>query len=193
LALIPGVDAVAAPAMVIVGAAAAGLEWYAAYHHEDGASYLQAGVDTLTFALSGVTLVAKAAAAAPALADGADAADSGRSLWMTGAQRAFSLPVIRSNYIDEVHPDDAPIGLRGFGQELFTNVREPFTVPSGDDASSPAAVTVARVGWAADRLNNVVGTAQDIGAHKTEIDGFQTDIDAVQTDIGALKSDSGVP
>ena len=188
LALIPGIDVVAAPAALIVGGAAAGLEWWAAYHHEDGASYLQAGLYTLTFALSGVTLLAKAGVAAAGLADGADASDSGQALWEAGAKRAFSVPVMKTTFIDELHPDDGSIG-----QELFDNVREPFTFPSGAPSDSPAVVTVTRVGWTADRLDNLVTTGQDIAAHKSEIGDVKADIDAVKTDIGALTTGSQVP
>jgi uncharacterized protein YukE len=164
---IPGFDVVAGLLSLGLGGAAAGVEWYAAAHHEQGASYLQAGVDTLTLALSGVGLVAKAGVAAEGLADGADAADSGQNLWVTGLQRAFSPSDIKASISEEHMPSG---GLGGFGQKLFNNVSEQMvgTFPSGGADSSPAAVTVARVGWTAERLDNLVTTAQDVADHKTE-------------------------
>jgi uncharacterized protein YukE len=178
---IPGVDVVAGLAALAIGGVGAGLDWWAAAHHEEGASYLQAGLATVSVALTGVGMVAKAGAgavdAAGDLDDGADAAKSGGQLWAAGLKRTFT-PAgiedsIRNEQIDkDLAEGDAPTGVRGFGQALFDNVRdktiETFTVPSGDDASSPAAVTMVRVGWATDRLNDVTNTVQDIEGDKTE-------------------------
>ena len=135
LALIPGVDAVAVPALVIVSGAAAAADWWAVAHHENGASYLQAGLATLSFGLSGVSLVASKAVDADsdlvqaaqaahnqdevnALADGTDAHVSGTALWEDGLKRAFSPSDIEDGVSDE------STGLRGFGQAVFDNVRE---------------------------------------------------------------------
>ena len=172
---------VAGLAALAIGGVGAGLDWWAAAHHEEGASYLQAGLATVSVALTGVGMVAKAGAgavdAAGDLDDGADAAKSGGQLWAAGLKRTFT-PAgiedsIRNEQIDkDLAEGDAPTGVRGFGQALFDNVRdktiETFTVPSGDDASSPAAVTMVRVGWATDRLNDVTNTVQDIEGDKTE-------------------------
>ena len=174
LSLIPGVDVVALPAAVIVGGAAAGLEWWAAGHHEQGASDLQAGLDTLTFALSGVSVVARAGVAAGDLADGADAAASGQDLWVSGLQRAFNVPVIKENLVTELDDEGAAKGLAGFGKALAGQGLDSvegtfdFTFPSADAASSAAGVTLTRVAWAADKLNTVVSTGADVAAHEEQ-------------------------
>ena len=176
LALIPGVDAFAVPALVIVSGAAAAADWWAVAHHESGASYLQAGLATLGFGLSGVSFVASKAVDADsdlvqaaqaahnqdevnALADGTDAHVSGTALWQDGLKRAFS----PSDIEDVV--SDAPTGLRGFAQAVSDNVREQVseTLNGGLDDSlhSPAAVTIEQVKWGADQLNNLTGVLQD--------------------------------
>lgn len=176
LALIPGVDAFAVPALVIVSGAAAAADWWAVAHHESGASYLQAGLATLGFGLSGVSFVASKAVDADsdlvqaaqaahnqdevnALADGTDAHVSGTALWQDGLKRAFS----PSDIEDGV--SDVPTGLRGFAQAVSGNVREQVseTLNGGLDDSlhSPAAVTIEQVKWGADQLNNLTGVLQD--------------------------------
>ena len=162
LALIPGVDAVAGPALVIVSGAAAAADWWAAAHHQKGASYLQAGLATVSFGLSGVSLVAKAGAEVANLDNGADAAKAGENLWEAGVQRAFTPSGIADQIADE------STGARSFGQMLVDNVDQQYAFPSDDAWSSPAAVTMARVGWTADRLNDLTSMVPDPVGNKTE-------------------------
>jgi hypothetical protein len=189
LALIPGVDAVAVPALVIVSGAAAAADWWAAAHHENGASYLQAGLATLSFGLGGVGLVASKAVDADSdlfqvasdahdtdamseLKDGDDAAASGKALWLTGLKRAFSPSDIKAsvseNYQlarDPLGQGDAETGLRGFAQAVSNNVRgqaaESLNGGFDELSHSPAAVTIEQVKWGADQLNALTGVVQD--------------------------------
>ena len=120
LALVPGVDVVAAPAALIVGGAAAAADWWAAAHHEDGASYLQAGLATVGLGLGGVSMVAgKALDAEPALQDlgsGADARVSGAALWKAGLQRVF-------------HPSDVKDALSDLKENLtVSGLKENFSI-----------------------------------------------------------------
>jgi uncharacterized protein YukE len=176
---IPGVDVVAGLAALALGGAAAAAQWWAAAHHEDGASYLQAGLTTVTLGLGGVGMVAKAGAegaeavdAAEELDDGADAAKSGQNLWVTGLKRTFTPSGIKDAIADDKPPGGTPTGLRSFGSGLYNKALktadEAFTFPSGGASSSPAVVTISRVGWTVGRLNDVTTTVQDIEGQKTE-------------------------
>ncbi len=187
LALIPGVDAVAGPALVIVSGAAAAADWWAAAHHQKGASYLQAGLATVSFGLSGVGLVASKAVDADSdlftdnwndpdklkeLASGQDPDASAGELWKSGLQQAFSPSDIKAsvseNYQfarDPLGQGDAPTGLRGFVQAVSNNVHDVTaeTLNGGfDDLShSPAAVTIEQVKWGAGVLGHLTDKLQD--------------------------------
>jgi uncharacterized protein YukE len=189
LALIPGVDAVAVPALVLVSGVAAVADWVAVAHHEKGASVLQASLATLTCGLGGVSFVASKAVDADSglfqqalnshdlgamqdLKNGDDAAASGKALWATGLRKAISPSDIKAsiarNYQyarDPLGQGDAPAGLRGFGRAVSSNVGgvKAETLNGGfDDLShSPAAVTIEQVKWGADQLNSFTGVVQD--------------------------------
>lgn len=192
LALVPGVDVIAAPAAVLVGGAAAAADWWAAAHHEEGASYLQAGLATVGFALGGVSFVAgKVLDVAPELENGANARTSGMALWKAGTKRVFSPPDVKAALSDfkedltvsglkenfssaasSVKENLSVAGVKagvsylktGFSDEL----RADFNLGVGDSTHTPAEVKIAHVKWAADRANDVVGTAQDIHDQQTE-------------------------
>jgi hypothetical protein len=109
-------------------------------------------------ALSGVGMVAKAGAdagmAADGLADGADAADSGQSLWVTGLQRTFTPSGIKASVSSE--------HWAGFGSKLVDNVNDEFVGTwRSSDSGSPAVVTIARVEFTANRLNEGISAAPD--------------------------------
>lgn len=189
LALIPGVDAVALPALVIVSGVAAVADWVAVARHEKGASVLQASLATLSFGLGGVSFVASKAVNADSglfqqawaahdtdamqgLQDGQDARASGTALWQSGLQHAFSPWDIKASISDNYQPasdplgqGDAETGLRGVVQAVSGNVRGSVmeTLNGGFDelSHSPAAVTIEQVKWGADQLNTLTGVLQD--------------------------------
>jgi uncharacterized protein YukE len=120
LALVPGLDVIAAPAALIVGGAAAAADWWAAAHNEDGASYLQAALATVGLGLGGVSMVAgKALDAEPGLQDlasGADADASGTALWKTGLPRVF-------------HPSDVKAALSDLKENLtISSLKENLSI-----------------------------------------------------------------
>lgn len=184
LALVPGVDVIAAPAAVLVGGAAAAADWWAVADHEHGASYLQAGLATVGFGLGGVSLVAgKALDAEPGLqdlADGADARVSGAAMWQAGAKRVFSPPDIKAA-ISDLKENLSVSGLKEnfsissvketvsyLKDGISVELHEDLNLGLDDSSHSPAGVNTAHVKWAADRANDVVTTVQDIHDQQTE-------------------------
>jgi len=184
---IPGVDVVAGLASFAFGGAAALADWVALKHHENGASVMQASLATVGFALTGVGMVAKAGAdaakagtAAEDLDDGADAVKSGQNLWETGFQRTFTPSGIKDTIEDDL--PRAPTGPRSFGQALVSNVKDEYVFPAAKTYSGPAAVTIARIGWTADRLNDtmtaepyVAGAARYVARAVRDIEGLETE------------------
>jgi uncharacterized protein YukE len=189
LAFIPGVDAIAGPALVIVSAAEMAADWYAVYDHQKGASVLQASLATLSFGCAGVGLVATKALSADSelvtstlddnglgavmeLKDGEGAVPTGEGLWRTGLQRAFSPSDIKAsisdNYetaLDPVGKGDAPTGLQGFQQALSNNFSSKVTeLRNGgieEFVHTPAAVTIEHVKWVAEGLDDL-GHVQEL-------------------------------
>jgi len=168
---IPGVDVVAGLAALAIGGVAAAADWVAVFHHEQDASVMQASLATVGVALSSVGMVAKAGADVANLDNGADAAKAGENLWEAGVQRAFT----PSGIADQIADEDAQNAGRSFGQRLVNNVKDQYALPSDDPSSSPAAVTIARVGWTAGRLNDAMTAGPQLAGEVREVDRYMTE------------------
>jgi len=189
---IPGVDVIAGVAAITLAGAAAAADWVAAAHHEQGASYMQAGLATAGFALAGVGLVARGAVDADSalftkavddndlgalmdLKNGESAAASGKSLWLDGLNSKIpSIKDLTDGYQlakAPLNPSEAKSGLAGLGQAVSNTARsevaEKLSGGLDEFSHSPAGVQIAHAGWAADGVNVGVGTVQDVETQPT--------------------------
>jgi len=163
VALIPGADVLAVPALIVVSGFAAGADLAAREEHERGATFTEAGLVAGQGLLAGLGAVFEAAGAAGSLADDADAQESGWALLKSGIKQMPDWADVKASLADtynEVRPamneadgitlpssEDVRGALNNVSDSLTGIANEWLHLGADGSALSPAATSYQHLGF----------------------------------------------